>query len=224
MLAKKDENKYTFEDYLMWDDGKRWELYDGHPVLMSPAPRPEHQLLLGALYKEFANYLDKKPCQVFLSPFDVRPYEKPGGSEPKKVNTVLQPDLSVVCDKKQIDKRGCKGGPALVVEILSKSTSRRDIVVKRKIYEKAGVKEYWIAKIEEASISKYVLENGIFKYPEVFFPGDIMESDIIKGLKINITDIFTVTDEGLPKRLRLKEYSPPFHVDDNGEIINNNNQ
>jgi Putative restriction endonuclease len=110
-LALKREERFTYGDYLTWDDGERWELIDGVPYNMSPAPTVRHQAISRELLTEFALHLRGKPCQVFAAPFDVRLPEADESDD--LVETVVQPDLSVVCDKKKLDDAGCRGAPEL---------------------------------------------------------------------------------------------------------------
>ena len=134
------EKSYTYEDLLSWDDGDRYELYDGIPVAMA-SPSDVHQDVLGEIYWQIKSYLRGKQCRVFFAPFDVRLFEKPG-DKPGDVDTVVQPDLMVVCDPDKIDGHGIHGAPDLVVEITSPSTRRYDRLLKLDRYMRAGVREY----------------------------------------------------------------------------------
>ena len=127
-LALKLEERFTYGDYLTWDDGERWELIDGVPYNMSPAPTVRHQAISRELSTEFALYLRGKPCQLFAAPFEVRLPEVDESDE--LVETVVQPDLSIICDKSKLDEAGCRGAPDLIVEILSPSTAHKDLKVK----------------------------------------------------------------------------------------------
>ena len=182
------KEKFTYEDYLTWPDDERWELIDGVPYNMSPAPRWQHQDIQGKLYNKFYNHLKKKPCKVFNAPFDVKlpALIKTG----KKRNTVVQPDILVLCDKSKLDKTGCIGAPDLIIEILSESTALKDTTTKKKLYEKNGVKEYWIVDTWTKSIIVYLLENG--KYGDGEFYEDDMEIKVksFEGLTVNLTEIF----------------------------------
>lgn len=111
------ENKYTYQDLLDWDDGERYELYNGRPMAMS-SPTDVHQTISGEIFRQLANFLVGKKYRVFSAPFDVRLFEKPGDS-PADVDTVVQPDLMVVCDRSKINQHGIHGAPDLVVEITS---------------------------------------------------------------------------------------------------------
>ncbi|MDR0311390.1 MAG: Uma2 family endonuclease, partial [Acidobacteriota bacterium] len=97
MTLPQENQRYTYADYYTWDDGERWELIEGEPYLMSPAPRQVHQEILRELLLQLATFLKGKPCKLFTAPFDVRlnadTYD----------DTVVQPDLLVVCDRSKLD-------------------------------------------------------------------------------------------------------------------------
>ena len=139
-LALNLQETYTYGDYLRWDDGERWELIDGVAYNMTPAPNRRHQAILRELSYQFTAFLAGKPCEVYFSPFDVRLPEH--NEKDEEVTTVVQPDLVVICDPDKLDDRGCRGAPDLVNEILSPSTSRKDMKTKLELYEKRGVREY----------------------------------------------------------------------------------
>ena len=154
-MVKSDYKKaFTYADYLSWDDGKRWELHEGVPYLMVPAPSPEHQEISVNITRQLSNYLMGKSCKVYAAPFDVRLNPEEGD------DIVCQPDIVLVCDLSKIDRRGCVGAPDMVVEILSPSTSRQDRLLKFKYYLNAGVREYWIVDPEQKTVQVCLLEDG----------------------------------------------------------------
>jgi Uma2 family endonuclease len=87
---------------------------------MSPAPSREHQFILRQLLLKIGNFLEHKSCEVYIAPFDVRFPE--GSQEDKDIETVVQPDIVVICDKTKIDEKGAKGAPDFIVEITSPAT------------------------------------------------------------------------------------------------------
>ena len=188
-LALKREERFTYGDYLTWDDDERWELIDGVPYNMSPAPAVAHQLILGELYFQFNAWLKGKPCRPYLAPFDVRLPETDESDD--LVETVVQPDLSIICDSTKVDKAGCRGAPDLVVEILSPGTARKDLTVKFTRYERAGVREYWVVDPEEKSVRIFILgADGLYDQPNVFVDGDMVTVGIFPDLKINLAELF----------------------------------
>jgi len=156
-----DLNKrYTYADYLTWWDDKARELIHGFIKLMSPAPRVKHARVSKNIYR----YLDsivirnKGKCEVFTAPFDVR-LPKNGEKIDSKIDTVVQPDICVICDLSKLDERGCCGAPDMIVEILSPSTLKKDVTEKFTLYEESGVKEYWIVHPEAQTINVYLLQG-----------------------------------------------------------------
>jgi Uma2 family endonuclease len=130
MPSLKEKKHYDYSDYCSWDDSERWELIEGIPYAMSPAPLEFHQRISGELYFQLKSFLLGKSCNAYYAPFDVRL------NADQEDNTVVQPDLVVICDFTKVDRRGCKGAPDLVIEILSDSTAQRDLFVKLNLYLK----------------------------------------------------------------------------------------
>lgn len=140
------EHRFTYADYRSWDKGERFELIHGVPYAMSPAPRVSHQMAVGEIYDLLMRFLeasDQRDSHVIVSPVDVRLFQQTETRD-DETDTVVQPDVVVVCDPAQIDDKGILGPPTVVVEILSESTSYRDQSEKLALYDQAGVPEYWI--------------------------------------------------------------------------------
>lgn len=144
---------YTYADYLRWPEGARFELIEGVAYAMAPAPLRLHQKVLLQLARQVADALEATPCEVYIAPFDVR---LPKSDEADEwVTTVVQPDLSVICDASKLDERGCRGAPDWIVEVVSPSSASMDQVRKRAIYERAGVREYWLVQPLERTLTVY---------------------------------------------------------------------
>lgn len=159
--------RFTYGDYRRWHGDERWELLDGDAHAMSPAPSRLHQQVLTRLAARIVPALEDGPCEVYVAPFDVR---LPRGDEPDdEIETVVQPDLSVVCDPGKLDGAGCRGAPDWVIEILSPATEARDRVHKRALYEQHGVREYWLVDPEGRTVTVYrrEAETDRFAEPEV---------------------------------------------------------
>ena len=187
MEALQLEERYTYADYCKWGDGKRWELIDGKAYAMSPAPSWKHQGILGELYGQIRNYLKGKPCKVFVAPFDVRLNADAGD------DTVVQPDIVVICDRAKIGGTGSVGAPDMVIEILSPSTSAHDRVRKYKLYLQYGVREYWIVDMDDKSVTAHVLDNERY-YTIVYADSDIAPVHVLEGCEINLTEVFEEID------------------------------
>lgn len=189
MPLPEENKKYTYEDYLKWPDDQRIELINGQIYLMTP-PLRIHQKISGAIYTQFSNYLKDRECEVYYAPFGVRlPKEN---EKDKDIDTVVEPDIIVVCDKSKLDNEGCKGAPDLIVEIVSPTSARRDKIEKFNLYERYGVKEYWIVEPEEGIISVFTLQdNKRYGRPESYAVDNKIKVSIFDELVIDLKDVFS---------------------------------
>lgn len=189
MPVPNEKTYYTYADYLSFEDDERMEIINGEIVMMS-SPGTIHQRISTELLRQFADFLDGKPCEVFSAPLDVRLFEK-AGDDPKDVDTVVQPDILVVCDKNKIDDKGIKGAPDLVVEILSPSTQSHDCFVKLNLYQQAGVREYWIADPETETVRVFLLDDeGIYRTAKAYKRTDIVKVSTLNGCFIELGKVF----------------------------------
>ncbi len=188
--AYKLEEKYSYADYSRWDDNDRWELIDGDAFNMAPAPSTEHQSVVTELLYKIRDFLNGKDCKVFSAPFDVR-FPKQIGDSDLNVDTVLQPDIVVICDPEKIDKKGAVGAPDFVAEILSPYTITRDFKDKFLVYEKHKVREYWINDPSNKTVYQYsLLDNGFFSENNIYFSGDEISSSALTGFIIKVDELF----------------------------------
>ena len=183
MDAQNKETHYTYADYCAWDEEMRYELIDGIVYAMSPSPSQAHQTIVGRLFRKIGDFLDGRSCQIFIAPFDVRLNAESGD------DTVVQPDLLVVCDKSKLDGKACVGAPDMVIEVLSQGTARRDRLEKFRLYEKAGVREYWIVDYDDSTIHVHILDNGRY-YTQVFGERDNLHIHVLEGCVINLSEVF----------------------------------
>ena len=181
-LALRTGKHYTYADYLQWPDDTRYELIDGEAFLMSPAPLVEHQEVAGELFRQLANQLDGQPCRPYIAPVDVRLPRKDEADA--AIDTVVQPDVLVVCDPHKIDRRGVRGAPDWLLEVLSPSTAAHDQIAKRRTYERAGVREYWLVHPGDRTLTVYVLENGQYGRPEIYELKDATPIGVLPGVSI----------------------------------------
>lgn len=177
-----EKKKYTYEDYLKTPDDKRYELIEGE-LLMTPSPIPQHQRIsrkIGFMLDKFVT--ENGLGEVFYAPCDVYLDNE----------NVVQPDILFISKEKLniIGEKNIQGAPDLAVEIISESTAYRDLVQKKKLYSKFGVKEYWIVVPEEKSVEIYVLKNNVFQPYKTYSKDDILESPLLTGLKIALKEIF----------------------------------
>lgn len=182
--------QYTYADYLQWKFEERLELFRGR-ILRLAAPNTTHQTIAGNLTACVITALKSNQCRAFPVPFDVRLPVK-NRKKDNEINTVVQPDLCVICDASKIDDRGCCGAPDLVVEILSPGNSRKEVRLKYELYEEAGVKEYWIINPVEENIVVFALnDQRKFEGLKIYTDGDTLHSTAVPGLSIQLTELFT---------------------------------
>lgn len=181
-------NRYSYDDYRGWDESVRVELIDGVIYDMSPAPNRRHQEILRELSVEFIQFLRDKTCEVYFAPFDVRLFSE--GKQDYDVFTVVQPDLTVVCNRSKLDEHGCNGSPDFILEILSPSNAKHDRWIKRELYEKAGVQEYWIVDPLNETVEVLLLENESYRLNGVFAKEDTVAVGVVEGLEIDLGKVF----------------------------------
>lgn len=165
-LALKGTTYHCYGDYLAWPSDMRYELIDGEAYMMVPGPDLPHQEVAGEIYLQARLALAGKPCRALIAPLDVR---LPKGDEAdERIDTVLQPDVMVVCDPAKLDRRGVRGAPDWVVEVISPSTASRDQIKKRRVYERHGVREYWLVHPVDRVLTVYRLSHGVYGSPELY--------------------------------------------------------
>lgn len=188
---RKADRRYTYGDYKEWPDDERWELIDGVAWDLSSAHNRFHQGVSVNLSVLIANFLEGNECKVYHAPFDVL-LPAFDGQEEDDVDTVVQPDISVICNPDRLTYKGCTGAPDWIIEILSPYTSKKDIDIKHHLYERHGVREYWLVDPGNRYLHVYVLDGDV-KYPEeprVYLPGDQVESAALTGLVVEVEQIF----------------------------------
>jgi len=164
-LPKATDQRFTYADYRQWPADERWELIDGVAYAMAPAPTISHQTLAGQLFRQIDEALDGAPCRALIAPVDVL---LPTPDEvDDRTTTVVQPDILVVCDPKKITERNVRGAPDWIIEVLSPATARHDHLTKRALYERAGVREYWLVHPVDRVITVYTLRDGHYGGPEI---------------------------------------------------------
>ena len=182
--------QFTFAHYLTWDEREHIEIINGEAFMMA-APSRIHQKISMELSRQLANFLEGKMCEVYPAPFSVRLFEQ-DKDKPEYVDTVVEPDISVVCDKRKLDKFGCKGAPNLIIEVLSPSTQRLDQLVKLNLYQHAGVQEYWIVDPENRTVRVMLQDNnGILQTYEVYKCEDVAKVNILDGCFIELNKVFS---------------------------------
>ncbi|HBY20489.1 MAG TPA: Uma2 family endonuclease [Clostridiales bacterium] len=185
---KKEIKKYNYRDYLSWTDDNRWEIIDGS-AYMQAAPVWQHQEIVSSLISIFRNYFKNKECTAFVAPFDVRISTHEETDE--EVETVLQPDIVVVCDKSKLKGTGYFGIPTFVVEILSPSTAFYDKNVKFKKYEESGINEYWIIDPINTIVERFSLNNkNEYGKPDIYSEENQIKSIVFPNLEVDLKEVF----------------------------------
>lgn len=190
MVLPKKLEIYTYNDYKNKKDDNRYELIDGRFYAMSPAPSRIHQKIITELSRNIGNYIENNliSCEVYVSPFDVRLLDE--GQTEDSCTNVVQPDISVICDKTKLDDKGCIGAPEFIIEVVSPSNASIDYVKKLYLYEKFYVKEYWIINPETEHILVYILnENNQYSEPYIYTFSEIVKSNFLHGYEVKINDI-----------------------------------
>jgi Uma2 family endonuclease len=183
------DERFTYRHYRTWPEEERWELIGGQAFAMSPAPATRHQQLTGRLYRWLGNHLEGRPCQVFIAPFDVL---LPAGEEADdEVDTLVQPDILVYCEPSRVTPRSGRGAPDLVVEVLTKRTASRDFGVKWRLYDRHGVREYWIVDAAEKVIHAWrAREKGGFGEEEILEEGESLASSVVEGFSLDLAKLY----------------------------------
>ena len=209
---KKSDRRFSYLDYQAWPGEERFELIDGVIHDMN-APLRLHQKIVTELTVQFGGYLAGKACEVYVAPFDVR---LPGSSKKEsEIFDVVQPDISIVCDPKKLDDKGCLGAPDLIVEVVSKSTASRDHIKKRALYQQAGVREYWVVDPENRLVHVYKLINGFYSGVEIFETAEPIPVGLFPGFTIDLSRVFNqpaanlVRESGLAKETFATGHNKP---------------
>jgi len=184
MEALQKKERYTYADYEQWgDDYPRCELIDG-VVYMMASPSRVHQQISGRLLFQLQLFLHGKTCEVYHAPFDVRLNYAAAD------DTVVQPDLLVVCDMSKLENgKHCLGAPDLVIEILSPSNTDRDMMTKFKKYLKAKVREYWVVDTDDKTVVAYRLLDTQY-IATVYEANDEIPVVVLEGCAIRLSEVF----------------------------------
>ena len=155
----------TYADLASLPTDRRFELIDGALYAMAPAPSLNHQDVVGELFAQLKARLEGSPCRAFVAPLDVR---LPRGTEAdNEIDTVVQPDVLVVCDASKLDRRGVRGAPDWVCEVVSPGSASHDHIHKRRVYERAGVREFWLVHPGDRVVTIYRHDGKGYGRPDV---------------------------------------------------------
>ena len=190
MAIQQINNKvYTYYDYLNFPNDEFVEIIDGKIFAMSPAPSRIHQELIMEISAELRNYIksNKGQCKVYPAPFDVVLINENENENDSK--NIVQPDISVICDKNKLNDKGCFGSPDMIVKIVSKFNPGNDYLKKLYLYEKYKVKEYWIVNPMKKNILVYTLTESGYNQPDLYTFNDKIKVNIFNNLEIDFNGI-----------------------------------
>ena len=181
-MALVQEKLYTEDDYYNLPENVRAELIEGNLIYSQAVPSRIHQTILGELYTVINNYIKSKggSCHVYPAPFAVKLREDH--------KTIVEPDISVICDRNKLTDRGCTGAPDWIIEIVSPGNSSHDYILKLNLYANAGVREYWIVDPYKERIFVYRLEQEHFEV-ETYTFHDCIPVGIYADLQIDFTSL-----------------------------------
>lgn len=182
VMALPQLKTYTEKDYYALPEDVRAELIDGQIYYMA-APGRIHQEILSFLHVRIANYINsrKGPCRIYPAPFAVKLFKDDD-------KTIVEPDISVICDKNKLTDRGCTGAPDWIIEIISPGNSSHDYIRKLNLYAEAGVREYWIVDPRSKKIFIYHLEKTDFEVKPYTFDESVT-ANIFNDLWIDISEL-----------------------------------
>lgn len=189
-IPRETTRPLSYADYRTWSDAERCELIDGVVYLMSPSPTRQHQAMVRSLLTQLSLGLQGNPCHAYGAPLDVRFPESPDVPD-DDVGTVLQPDILVVCDETKLDDRGCRGAPDFIVEVISPASAAQDRIRKFRVYERSGVREYWLVQPAEHLVTVHVLEaSGRYGRGSVHEGTGSLPVSVLPGVSIDLDALF----------------------------------
>ena len=187
MELSRERERYGWAEYLRWPEDERYELVEGVPYSMSPAPGRRHQEISGEMFHQMYSALRGGPCRVFHAPFVV----KLSADEADDAPTVLQPDITITCDRSKLTDQGVSGAPDLVVEIVSSDSGLADRRRKFDLYQAYGVSEYWIVDQGESLVEVYLLDSdGRYLRAGVYGREDRLAASAVPDLKVELRTVF----------------------------------
>lgn len=191
LFAELDLKKeYSYLDYLKWTFEESVELIRGKVFKMSPTPSRKHQDVSYNLTIATSTYFKNNFCKVYVAPFDVR-LPQLSTNTSGQINTVVQPDICVICDQNKLDDQGCLGAPDWIIEIISPSTRNKDLNIKYQLYEEAGVREYWIVHPQDQTVNTFVLtDDSKFSFTGLFPAESQVPVSIFSDLTVDLREVF----------------------------------
>lgn len=192
MRQSAGERQYIFNDYVMTKKFRSKEIIDGEIIRYAP-PRRIHQKVCLSIAAQLYGLLEDTPYEVYTAPFVVRLGE-PDGSIMRNSKTVIEPDISVICDTGKLDMWGCKGAPDLIIEILPPKKQGYDTVMKYNLYSDAGIREYWIVDPEKQTAEVFFRdENDILAPVQTYGSNERVRINILGEQYVDLSRVFPDT-------------------------------
>jgi Uma2 family endonuclease len=184
-----DNKIYTYDDYLKFTEDEPVEIIDGRISAMSPAPSRIHQMIVSKLLISIGRYIDDNngKCEVYPASFDV--VLKSDDEDAAHSKNIVQPDISVICDKNKLTDKGCVGSPDMIVEVVSPYNPSNDYIRKLSLYEQFKVREYWIVNPIKKTILVYVLTDNGYDTPDMYTFNDKVKVNIYNDLEIDLKSL-----------------------------------
>jgi Uma2 family endonuclease len=181
------DRKWTYADYKTWElkPDEQYEMIGGEVFAMS-VQNAVHQTILMELSRQFANFLVGKPSKVYPAPYDVRLFYEEDESD----DTVVQPDITIVCDQEKRGPEGCRGAPDFIAEILSPLNTATEMQHKFNLYRIVGVREYWVLDNEYKTLTVYLF-NGENVISRIYGGKDTAPVSVLNGFSIDLAPVFT---------------------------------
>ena len=190
MPNAEEKRQYTYGDLLAMEDGDRYELYDGELIPVK-ADSTVHDAVHSEIKGQLWLYLKGKTCRVFGPNCGVRLFDGKD-DPPERSKLVVKPDIMVVCDPDKVTGKDCRGAPDLVIEILSESNMQNDINRKFLLYQRAGVKEYWLVNPATKSVTVHLREGDRFsKISYLYQQDDPVPVTVLGGFEIEMKTAFS---------------------------------
>jgi Uma2 family endonuclease len=193
-------DRYTWDDYRSWPDSERWQIVDGEAYAMSPAPATRHQQLVVRLARQWGNFLEGKPCEVYPAPTDLKLSE----------TDIVQPDLLVVCEREKVKPTHIEGPPTLVIEVLSPSTQVLDRGRKLDLYAASGVREVWLVAPYPPLLEILLLGGSTYRRLHAFTRGQTFQCPSFPELRLDLEALFDLPVAPEERLEVVKEGHPPY--------------
>ena len=197
LMRQRDMQQHTYADYLIWSADWGDAIIDGVAYVREPpSPSWQHQATVGEIHRQISNSLEGKPGSACVAPLDVRLPKD--GSADHQIDTVVQPDVFIVCDSRKLERRGMCGAPDWIAEVLSPSTARYDRTLKLRAYQRAGVPEVWLIDPIDRTVAIYRIAGSHYPAPAILALEGRTAIAAVPGLSIDWDRVLAHLTQGDP--------------------------